>query len=142
MRIRLHKPSGIAFTLLEVMIACGIFFTATFAVLALVSQTLRNARALQRGDVDAGMAAAQVYETLKTNRLENGTMSGDFGETYRDFSWEATWDIDWDGGVTNNLLKAEIIVRRRNLSKPFDHMTVWVYAPNARSAAAGGPTIR
>lgn len=142
MRIRLHKPSGIAFTLLEVMIACGIFFTATFAVLALVSQTLRNARALQRGDVDAGMAAAQVYETLKTNRLENGTMSGDFGETYRDFSWEATWDIDWDGGVTNNLLKADIIVRRRNLSKPFDHMTIWVYAPNARSAAAGGPTIR
>src|SRR5215467_4098981 len=57
-----------AFSLIEVMIACGIFFMATFAILALVSTTLRNARALQRGDVDAGMAAAQIYQTLRTNR--------------------------------------------------------------------------
>ena len=57
-----------AFTLIEVMIACGIFFMATFAILALVSTTLRNARALQHGDVDAGMAAAQIYQLLKTNR--------------------------------------------------------------------------
>ncbi|HEY5913005.1 MAG TPA: hypothetical protein VJA21_20635 [Verrucomicrobiae bacterium] len=129
-----------AFTLIEVMIACGIFFMATFAILALVSQTLRNARALQRGDVDAGMAAAQVYETLKTNRLENGSMSGDFGEIYRDFSWDANWDVDWDGGATNNLLKVDIVVRRRDLHKPYDHMTIWVYAPNARSGF--GPTFR
>src|SRR5574342_7370 len=86
------------FTLMEVMIACGIFFMATFAILALVSTTLRNARGLQRRDVDAGMAAAQVYETLKTNRLEQGSLSGDLGDTYPGYSWEAGWDLDWDSG--------------------------------------------
>ncbi len=143
MRTRLHsRPVAVAFTLLEVMIACGIFFMATFTILALVSQTLRNARALQRGEVDAGMAAALVYENLRTNRQENGSVSGDFGDTYRDFSWEANWDIDWEGGVTNNLLKAEIVVRRHGLMKPYDHMTIWVYAPNARSATSAGPAFR
>src|SRR3974390_288127 len=78
-----------AFTLMEVMIACGIFFMATFAILALVSSTLRNARALQRGDIDAGMAAAQVYQLLKTNRVTQGSLSGDFDEAHPDFSWEA-----------------------------------------------------
>lgn len=135
-----RQRAPVAFTLIEVMIACGIFFMATFAILAMVTQTLRNARALQRGDVDAGMAAAQVYETLRTNRLENGSLSGDFGETYRDFSWDANWDLDWEGGATNNLLKVDIVVKRRDLAKPFDRMIIWVYAPNARPA--GGPTFR
>src|SRR5215475_11772459 len=62
-----------AFSLIEVMIACGIFFMATFAILALVSTTLRNARGLQRGDIDAGMAAAQVYQLLKTNKVQQGS---------------------------------------------------------------------
>ena len=129
-----RRFSGIAFTLIEVMIACGIFFMATFAILALVSGTLRNARVLQRGEVDAGMAAAQVYETLRTNRYESGQQKGDFGETYRDFSWQATWDLDWDGGATNSLLKVEILVNRRGLRTPLDHMTIWVYSPNAKPA--------
>jgi len=49
---------GSAFTLLEVMIACGIFFIAMFAILGLVSNCLRNARALRHIEVDAGMVAA------------------------------------------------------------------------------------
>jgi hypothetical protein len=52
---RLRSEAG--FSLIEVMIAAGLFFMATFAILLLVSVTLRNARALQGGDVDAGMAA-------------------------------------------------------------------------------------
>src|SRR5438309_10560341 len=74
-----------AFTLLEVMIACGIFFIAVFAILALVSNTLRNARSLRHVEADAGMVAAQLS---KTNRLTEGTDSGDFGEAYQDYSWE------------------------------------------------------
>src|SRR5215468_8816417 len=94
----------LAFTLMEVMIACGIFFMATFAILALVSTTLRNARGLQRGDIDAGMAAAQVYQLLKTNKVQQGSLSGDFDEAHHDYSWEANWDIDYDSGATNGLL--------------------------------------
>src|ERR1700746_3688029 len=84
----LHFGLPKAFTLIEVMIACGIFFMATFAILALVSTTLRNARALQRGDVDAGMAAAQVYQTMKTNRVAESSGSGNFGEAYPDYGYE------------------------------------------------------
>ena len=45
------------------MIACGIFFIAVFAILALVSNTLRNARVLRHIEVDAGMAAAELFKT-------------------------------------------------------------------------------
>src|SRR5580692_2494919 len=44
-----------AFTLLEVMIAAGIFFMCIFAILSLVSTNIRNARLLQEPQVDAGM---------------------------------------------------------------------------------------
>src|SRR5262249_10562008 len=77
-----------AFTLIEVMIACGIFFMATFAILALVASSLRNARALQRGDVDAGMAAAQIFQLLKTNRQADISGSGDFGENHPGYTYE------------------------------------------------------
>jgi Tfp pilus assembly protein PilV len=129
-----ERRGTIAFTLLEVMIACGIFFMASFAILALVAGTLRNARALQRGDVDAGMAAAQLYTTLKTNRDEFGSASGDFGETYPDCSWDA----QWEPYQTNGLLAVDIIVNRRGNRQPIDHMSIWVYSPNIRTAL-GGP---
>src|SRR5262245_56476351 len=72
-----------AFSLLEVMIACGIFFMCVFAILALVSNTLRGARSLRRIDVDAGMVSAQLF---KTNRIIEGVESGDFGNAYPDYS--------------------------------------------------------
>jgi len=126
-----------AFTLIEVMIACGIFFMATFAILALVSTTLRNARALQRGEVDAGMAAAQVYQTLKTNRQVEVSGSGNFGETYPDYSYEfATQQY-----ASNGLLQVDIVVNRRGLHKPVDILSIWVYNPDAKSGM-GGPVFR
>ena len=126
-----------AFTLIEVMIACGIFFMATFAILALVSTTLRNARALQRGEVDAGMAAAQIYQLLKTNRQAEISGKGDFGETYPDYSFEfASQQYQ-----SNGLLQVDIVVNRRGLRKPVDVMSIWVYNPDARSGL-GQPSFR
>jgi Tfp pilus assembly protein PilV len=131
------RRGNIAFTLLEVMIACGIFFMASFAILALVAGTLRNARALQRGDVDAGMAAAQLYTMLRTNRDEFGSASGDFGETYPDCSWEA----EWEPYQTNGLLTVDIVVNRRGNRQPIDKMTIWVFSPNTR-VPPGGSRLR
>src|SRR5690349_19387839 len=126
-----------AFTLIEVMIACGIFFMATFAILALVSTTLRNARALQRGDVDAGMAAAQIFELLKTNRQAEISGSGNFGESYPDYSYE----FISQPAQTNGLLQVDIIVNRRGLKKPADTLTIWVYSPDAK-VGPGQPSFR
>jgi hypothetical protein len=125
---------------MEVMIACGIFFMATFSILALVSQTLRNARALQRTEVDAGMAAAQVFQMLKTNRQDQGSISGDFsdlGDNYRDYTYEAMWEPY----QTNGLLQVGIIVNRRGNPRPVDVLTFWVFSPDAKSGF-GGPTFR
>jgi Tfp pilus assembly protein PilV len=117
-----------AFTLLEVMIACAILFIAVFAILALVSNTLRNAQVLRRVEVDAGMVAAQLF---KTNRINVGMDSGDFGDAYPDFSWQTTADEAFP--FTNGLWQVDIIVRKRGLSQPFDTMSVWVYSPESRS---------
>ena len=95
-----------AFTLIEVMIALGIFFMATFSILALVSRSLRNARALQKIEVDAGMVAAQLY---KTNRLTEGFDSGDFDKYYRDY----TWSTDTQQIASNGLWQVDIVVHKR-----------------------------
>jgi hypothetical protein len=120
-----------AFTLLEVMIACGIFFIAVFAILALVSSSLRNARLLRHIEVDAGMVAAQLS---KTNKLTEGVMSGDFGDTYHDYSWETVTQE----AATNGLFQVDIVVRKRGLQNPVDTMSVLVFSPES----ASGPLNR
>jgi hypothetical protein len=118
-----------AFSLLEVMIACGIFFMAVFAILAMVSNVLRNARGLRRTPLDAGMVAAQVSNT---NKLTEGTQSGDFGNMYQDYSWES--DTYEPPGATNGLWQVDIVVRRRGVQKPVDVMSIWLYRPESQSS--------
>jgi hypothetical protein len=118
------------------MIACGIFFMAVFAILAMVSSVLRNARSLRRIPLDAGMVAAQISNT---NKLYEGSSSGDFGNMYQDYSWEA--DTYEPPGATNGLWQVDIIVRCRGIQKPVDVMSIWLYRPDSQSGF-GRPTIR
>ena len=87
---RTPGTSSAAFSLLEVMVALAIFFTAAFAILTLVSGALRNARMLQRPQVDAGAVASALSIT---NKIVEGTDSGDLGDllgdTYRGYKWES-----------------------------------------------------
>lgn len=123
-----------AFSLLEVMIACGIFFMAVFAILAMISGVLRNARSLRRVELDAGMVAAQVSNT---NKLTEGTVSGDFGSMYPGYSWEAEeYEV-----ATNGLWQVDIVVRRRGMQTPADVMSIWLYRPESQSGL-GRPNIR
>ena len=123
-----------AFSLLEVMIASGIFFMCVFAILAMVSGLLRNARGLRRVELDAGMVAAQL---CKTNRLYEGTESGDFGNLYPGYSWET----DTYQAETNGLWQVDIVVRRQGVPQPVDTMSVFVYSPESQSGF-GRPTFR
>jgi len=127
-----RSSSGTAFTLLEVMIACGIFFIAVFAILGMVSNCLRNARALRQIEVDAGMVAAQLS---KTNKLTEGVMSGDFGDVYREYSWETVTQE----AATNGLYQVDIVVRKRGLQNPVDIMSVWIYSPESASGLNRSP---
>src|SRR5271154_5004825 len=81
MKMQSKKKLRGGFTILEVMIAVAVFFIGTFAILALVSQSLDNARRLQRPLVDAGMLASQLS---LTNQLVEGTESGDAGDLLGD----------------------------------------------------------
>lgn len=129
---RMRVGQRLAFTLLEVMIACGIFFLCVFAILALVSNSLRNARMLRQMDVDAGSVAAQI---VKTNRLTEGTMSGDLDDVgYPEYSYET----DTEEAATNGLWQVDIVVRRRGKRDPVDTMSIWVYSPDTRSSALTG----
>lgn len=85
-----------AFTLLEVMIAMAIFFMAIFAILGLVSQNLQTARGLRLGAVDFSTVAAEIG---LTNRLEEGTMTGDFGDYYPGASWSADISLYSSNGL-------------------------------------------
>jgi len=125
-------PSCRAFSLIEVMIAMFLFFMAVFTILALVSNTLRNARALQQPPIDAGMAAA-IY--VNTNRFFEGTVSGDFDdvENLKDYSWE----VETTEAMTNGLLQADVWLSRRGMSKPVDRLRILVFDPNFRASPIG-----
>ena len=116
------------------MIAGGMFFMAIFAILALVSGILRNARSLRRMDLDAGMVAAQVSNT---NRLTEGGQSGDWGKVYQGCSWEAE---SYEVG-SNGLWQVDIVVRRRGVAQPIDQMSIFLYRPDSQSGF-GRPMIR
>jgi len=124
-----------AFTLLEVMIASGVFFLAMFAILALVSNLLRNAQYLRHVEVDAGIVAAQLY---KTNKLVEGIESGDFGDAYRGYSWKT----DAREAYTNGLWQVDILVTKQGQSEPVDKMSVWVFSPESSAGPFQGTPRR
>ena len=118
------RRSQTAFSLLEVMIASGIFFMAIFAILAMVSGVLRNARSLRRAELDAGMVAAQV---CNTNKLYEGFQSGDFDKEYPGYSWEAETYV----AATNGLFQVDIVVRLRGVQRPVDEMSIYLFRPES-----------
>ncbi len=79
-----------AFTILEVMVACAIFFMVAFAILELVTRSLIAVRAIQKRDPDPGIILASLS---LSNKLEEGNMSGNFEDIapnmYPGHRWEA-----------------------------------------------------
>lgn len=128
-----------AFSLLEVMIALGIFFIALFAILGLVSQLLRNARAFQnKKAVDAGMVHA--YFLSVTNKVTEGFESGEFSDLaefngqYRDYSWEK----DTTFFASNGLWQVDYrVLNRRNGSVESAISTLY-FDPTTQSSGVGG----
>lgn len=117
-----------AFSLLEVMIAMGIFFVSIFAILQLTSQNLAHARLLQRNEVDITTLAAQL---TFTNRLEEGFDSGDFGEDFPNYLWSRNvTEVS-----SNGLFRVDFTVFEPTRSKrsPLSerHLTILMYRPES-----------
>jgi Tfp pilus assembly protein PilV len=96
-----------AFTLLEVIIACTIFFLVAFAVLGIVAQGLAAARALQQREPDAGMLAAALS---LTNKLEEGSASGDFEDMYPGLYPGYRWEQFVEEQHSNGCFRVDFIV--------------------------------
>ena len=123
------------FSLAEVMIAVGIFFMAIFAILSLVSGSLKNARRLRRLQVDSGMVAAQLL--IRTNRFAEGSDSGNFGNVYPDYRWS----YQCQQVETNGLLQFDIQVYRQGVHDPVDRMSVLVFSPDSANNGFGRPRM-
>jgi general secretion pathway protein I len=123
-----------AFTLIEVMIALGIFFMAMFAILGLVSNSLRNARALQRKTVGCGMVAAELS---LTNKLTEGLETGDFGDMYPDFNWTRDiYEVE-----TNRLFQMDMIVQRRSGGAVESKMSILLFRPESPPGSLSRGTL-
>jgi hypothetical protein len=98
----IRRGSRAAFTILEVIIACALFFMVMFAILGMVSQGLVGAKSLQQRQPDAGLLAAEL--TL-TNQLFEGTESGDFEQLYPGVYPGYTWTRDIIEEGSNGLFR-------------------------------------
>ena len=128
-----------AFSLIEVMVALAIFFMAVFAILGLISQLLRNARAFQnKKSADAGMVHA--YWSSITNRVKEGLESGEFSDLaefqdqYRDYSWEK----DAQPYATNGLWQVDYRVINKRTGRVESSVSTFFYDPNTQSGSLGG----
>jgi prepilin-type N-terminal cleavage/methylation domain-containing protein len=130
------KTARRGFTLLEVMFAVVAFCTATFAILALVSQSLEIARHLQRPMVDAGLVASELS---LTNQFIEGTKSGDLGELLGDDYRGYTWAYDIEEAQTNKLFQAIIVIQSDKDNRPVvSKMTILFYRPDSPAGSLDG----
>jgi Tfp pilus assembly protein PilV len=124
-----------AFSLLEVMIAIGIFFMCVFVILALVSSVLQNARRLQRPMVDAGMIASELSAT---NQLVEAKQSGDFGKAYPGYTWTANITET----QTNKLFQVDYVVQADDREKTVvQKMSILLFRPQSPAGSLDGGTV-
>jgi len=133
LEIKSDARTARAFSLLEVMIAIGIFFMCTFVVLSLVSSSLENVRRLQQPMVDAAMIASELS---LTNQLVEGPQSGDFGKAYPGYTWTA----EINEALTNKLFEVDYQVfndRKDVIQK----MSVLFFRPQSAAGSLDGATV-
>ncbi len=129
------RSSGTGFTLLEVIIACAIFFMMAFAVLEVVTTGLAAARRLQQREPDAGMLAG-LYS--QTNILVEESASGDFEELYPNLYPGYTWMRETTEVSSNSLFRVDYAViydaKKRGASET--HMSLLLFRPGSPPGSA------
>jgi hypothetical protein len=135
MNTKTNRPAGgRGFSLMEVMIAIGIFFMCIFVILSLVSSSLQNARRLERPMVDAAMLAAELS---LTNQIVEVSQSGDFGKLYPGYTWTA----DINEVLTNRLFQVDYVVQSSDTREVIQKMSVLFYRPQSPAGSLDGATV-
>ena len=79
--------------------------------------------------VDAGLVASELS---LTNKLVEGTASGDLGDLLGDAYKGYTWDYAVDEAETNRLFQVVIVLQSKEGNKPVvSKMTVLFYRPDS-----------
>jgi prepilin-type N-terminal cleavage/methylation domain-containing protein len=128
-----------AFTLLEVMIAIGIFAMAVFAILGLVSSSLENARRLQRPFVDASPVAGYL---LQTNILVEGVYEADLGDflgrAYK--GYQVTYAVQ--EVETNKFFQVDFVMQNPDRGRAVvSKMTALYFKPQSPAGSLDGGTF-
>jgi hypothetical protein len=133
-----RAPRGVrgnAFTLVEVMIATAILFACVFAILSVVATGLRGARVLQQPDVDPSMVAAMLS---LTNKLTEGSDSGDFEAIAPGVYPGYTWSSDVYEVSSNGLFKIDLLVQHHEGNKAQEsRMSLLLYRPDSQTKQGG-----
>jgi len=114
-----------------VMIALAVFFMAMFAILGTITRGLGAARSLQQKFPDIGSPAADL---MLTNRLEEGSVDGDFGDAFPGY----TWRRDIQLVKTNGFFQVDFVIR----SQKGRQSVVWtnsvlLWRPDSRVSTLG-----
>lgn len=127
------------FSLLEVMIAIGIFFMCVFTILSLVSSSLQNARRLQRPMVDAGAVASWLAVSNNFVERTYTVNLGDLlGNAYN--GYDCTYDVQ--EVETNKLFQVGYTVRSMNGShEVISSMTNLFFSPQSPAGSLDGATV-
>jgi hypothetical protein len=123
-----------AFSLLEVMIAVGIFFISLISILGVMTQGLRAARSLQISGPDCGLLAAQISIT---NQIADGkSEQGDFGRMYPGYTWlRESYEIS-----SNGLYQVDFAIFKKDGGGKdvYQTLSIWLYKPESQKGPGGG----
>jgi type II secretory pathway pseudopilin PulG len=133
--MKFNFPTGArrAFSLLEVMIAIGIFFMASFAILGLISSSLANARRLQRPCIDASALLSQLS---LTNKLVEGIYTGNLGDSLGKAYQGYRWTGEIREVASNKLFQADFIIQTAYAI--VSRTTTLFYRPQSPSGSLDG----
>lgn len=120
-----------AFTLMEVMIAIGVFCVGVFAILDVVATVMHGARLLDKPMVDAGVVASEIVQTNSIVDATSGLgdLSEFLGDPYKGYDYAYTInEVE-----SNHLYEADIAVTSDAPGKPaISKMSILIFRPQSK----------
>ena len=132
----LVRSRGTAFTLIEVMIAIGVFCIGVFAILGLVANIMHGARLMDKPMVDPGCVASEIAQTnVLIEVAGDGDLSEFLGKPYQGYEY----DYAITEALSNKLFAVGLNLHGNTPGKPvISKMTVLLYRPASPAGSLDG----
>lgn len=129
-----------AFTLMEVMIAIGVFCIGILAILDVVASVMHGARLLDKPMVDTGPVASELALTNALVEVQDvsGSLSDYLGDQYKGYVY--TYDIT--EVQSNKLFQVDVVLQSDAPGKPvISKMSLLLYRPFSPAGTLDGATL-